>query len=137
MSDEFSSGMGTTEQEGYDFSGDGITKGQYELTITDAEDEEKQTPTGPAKQLTITFESTALNFPITKGYWVEHSNPKAVNAGRGQLKRIFIAALGQPKGSAAALKGAKVSATVGEDAQGFAVISGFKPVAKEVETITL
>jgi hypothetical protein len=137
MSDEFSSGMGTTEQEGYDFSGDGITKAEYEFTITDAEEQEKSTPTGDAKQVMVTFESPALNFPISKGYWVEHSNPRAVNAGRGQLKRIFIAALGQPKGTVGALKGAKVLATAQEDAQGFAVISGFKPVPKAVESITL
>lgn len=133
MSDEFSNAMGSTTEEEFDFSGDGITKGNYELTITDAEVVEKDN----GKLLNVTFESPSLNFPITKGYWVEHSNPKAASAGRGQLKRIYGAALGQPKGAPAALKGRKVQATVGEDAQGFATISGFKPVAQAVESISL
>ena len=125
--------MGSTQEEEFDFSGDGIAKGNYELTITDAEVVEKDN----GDLLNITFESSALNFPITKGYWVKHTNERAAAAGRGQLKRIYSAALGQPKGVPSALKGRKVQAVVGEDAQGFATISGFKPVATPVESVTL
>lgn len=131
MSDEFA--MGSTQEEVFDFSGDGITKGNYELTITDTEVVEKDN----GSLLNITFEAPNLNFPITKGYWLTHSNDRAAAAGRGQLKRIYSAALGQPKGAPSALKGRKVQAVVGENAEGFATISGFKPVAQEVASVTL
>ena len=132
MSDDFG-GMGSTQEEQLDFSGDGIAKGEYELTITESEMEDKDN----GVQLKITFESPKLNFPIGVGYWVEHTNPKAAAAGRGQLKRIGVAALGNPKFAPSALKGAKVLATVSEDNQGFARISGFKPMPKAVEAVQL
>jgi hypothetical protein len=130
---EFDSGMQSTQDEEMDFSGDGITKGEYELTITDAETDEKDN----GVQVKVTFETPNVAFPIPVGYWTEHTNPKAAAAGRGQLKRIFSAVLGQPKGALSALKGKKVLATVSEDAQGFARISGFKPVPKAVEAVNL
>lgn len=130
---EFDSGMSSTTEEELDFSGDGITKGEYELTITDAEAEEKDN----GDSVKVTFETPGVAFPIPVNYWTEHQNPKAASAGRGQLKRIFTAALGQPKGALSALKGKKVLATVSEDAQGFARVSGFKPVPKPVEAVNL
>ena len=130
MSDEFS--MGSAE-ETFDFSGDGITKGEYDFTITALEIEDKDNGT----QHKLTYESPNAPFPITVGYWVSHTNEKAAQVGRGNLKRIATAALGQPKYTKATIEGAKVRATLSEDKDGFARITGFKPVPKAVEAVSL
>lgn len=71
----------------------------------------------------VTFSIEGLNFPVTKSYWYKHSNPKAVQAGRGQLKRIAKAAIGQTAYSRTSLIGAKVLLNVKEDDSGFAQLS--------------
>lgn len=108
-----------------DFSDAGVpTLKGATVTIVGAEREEKDNGT----QLALTFEVDGLSFPITKGYWIRHSNPKAQNAGRGQLKRISTSALGTPTlPSESALVGAELRADVGEDANGFAEIKNFQP----------
>ena len=127
-------GMGTATEEEFDFSGDGLPGGEKVFTITNLEVEVKE---GKGVQHVVTFENADVGFPIPIGYWVEHTNPKAARAGRGQLKRIATAALGQPKYTASQIIGAKVIAQAKEDDQGFARISGFKPVPKAVEAVAL
>lgn len=70
----------------------------------------------------LTFEIPQLGFPITKGYWFQHSNPKAVQAGRGQLKRIARAATGRTTYNSTSLVGQRVLVDVQEDDSGFAQI---------------
>lgn len=128
MTDDLN-GMNSTAAEEFDYSGDGIVKAEHEFTITGFEIEAK----GNGTQHKLTYETPALGYPVKVGYWVEHSNPQAAKAGRGNLKRIAQAALGQPKMSAASIVGATLLATVSEDEAGFAKIEKFKPVAKTVE----
>lgn len=130
MSDEYN-GMGNTQDEEFDFSGDGLPSGEKEFTITNLEVDQKDN----GVQHVLTFENSDVGFPIPVGYWVEHTNPKAARAGRGNLKRIAQAALGQPKYTKASIEGTKVMATLREDDQGFARIEKFKPVAKKVEAV--
>lgn len=76
----------------------------------------------------VTFEIEGLGFPVTKGYWFEHDNPKAQQAGRGQLKRIAKAATGRTTYTASSLKGQRVLISVREDDSGFAQITRISPV---------
>lgn len=115
MNDEF-----MTAQDEFDVSDAGVpTLRGATATITDFEVVEKDN--GVLHELT--FEVEGLSFPITKGYWFEHTNPKAVNAGRGQLKRIARAATGRTTYNRTSLIGGRVTVDVGEDEQGFARIS--------------
>ena len=132
MSEDFG-GMQDTGAEEYDFSADGLPVGEHTFTITDVEEEEKDKGT----QLKVTYETEAVDFPIPVGYWIEHENPKAAKIGRGNLKKIALAALGQPKFSAEALKGRKVLATLSEDGEGFARIGRFKKVPEAVTEVAL
>jgi len=70
----------------------------------------------------LTFDVEGLGFLVTKGYWFEHENPKAVQAGRGQLKRIAKAAIGRTSYSASSLIGARLLVDVAENDNGFAEI---------------
>lgn len=121
MSNDFLS----TEEE-FDLSDAGVPtiKGAV-TTITGAESQEKQNGT----QHSLTFEVEGLSFPITKGYWIRHTNPKAQNAGRGQLKRIAKSATGATTYTLGALVGQRLKADVGEDGNGFAEISNFQPLS--------
>lgn len=130
---EFDSGMGSTKAEEYDFSADGLPVGEHTFTISEVEEEEKEN----GVQLKLTYETDAVDFPIPVGYWIEHSNPKAAKIGRGNLKKIALAAIGQPKFSAESLKGQKVVATLSEDDQGFARIGRFKRVPEAVAEVAL
>jgi len=71
----------------------------------------------------LTFEVEGLGFPLTKQYWWEYpANARAVQAGRGQLKRIAKAATGSTKYSRTSLIGKRVKLDVGEDNSGFVQI---------------
>ena len=115
MSNEFLS----TEQE-FDVSDAGVpTLVDATVTITGFEVEEKEN----GVQHVLTFAAEGLSFPVTKGYWYSHTNPKAASAGRGQLKRIARAATGSTAYSASSLVGRQILANVGENDGGFAEIS--------------
>lgn len=121
MTDEF-----LTAQDEFDVSDAGVPslKGAV-ATITEFNVVEKET--GTLHELT--FNVDGLGFPITKGYWYTHSNPKAVQAGRGQLKRIAKAATGRTTYSSTSLIGKQIAVDVGEDDSGFAQIRRIAPVA--------
>lgn len=120
MSDEL---LSTSEE--FDVSDAGVpTLKGVEVRIADFEVQEKQN----GVQHTLTFEVEGLSFPIVKGYWFSHTNPKAANAGRGQLKRIALAAIGSAAYNSTNLIDTRVVADVGENADGFAEISKFRKV---------
>jgi len=79
----------------------------------------------------LTFAIDGLGFPITKGYWYTHTNPKAAQAGRGTLKRIAKAATGRDTYSSTSLVGQTVLVDVGEDDSGFATIRRIAPASVE------
>lgn len=133
MKDSMDIPMGSTEEETFDFSGDGIKEGDYVLTITDAVSEEKDNGT----QHKLTFEGEGLPFPVPVNYWTQHNNPRAQNAGRGNLKKIATAALGQPKYTLATIKGTKVLARVGEDKEGFVRVTNFRKVPAAVSAAAI
>ena len=114
-------------QDEFDVSDAGVPslKGAV-ATITEFEVVEKDN--GTLHELT--FQIAGLNFPITKGYWFQHENPKAVQAGRGQLKRIAKAATGRTTYTRTSLVGRQVLVDVREDDAGFAQISRVAPVAE-------
>ena len=128
MTDEF---MQSSASEEFDFSGDGLPEGDHVATITDFAVEEKDKGT----QHVLTYESATLPFPIPVGYWVEHENPKAAQVGRSNLKKVALAALGQPKYTSATIKGAKLLIHVKEDNDGFARVSKFRPAPAEVQPV--
>lgn len=115
-------------QDEFDVSDAGVPtlKGAV-ATITDFDVVEKDN--GTLHELT--FEVAGLGFPITKGYWYQHTNPKAVQAGRGQLKRIAKAATGRPTYNRNSLIGSRVLVDVSEDDSGFAQIKKVAAVAEQ------
>lgn len=114
--------------EEFDVSDAGVPTLKAALaTITDFNVVEKDT--GTLHELT--FEIPQLGFPITKGYWFQHENPRAVQAGRGQLKRIAKAATGRTTYSSTSLIGRQVLVDVKEDDSGFAQISRVAPAAEQ------
>lgn len=109
-----------TTQNEFDVSDAGVpTLDGAVVTITGFEIEEKEN----GVQHSLTFEVEGLSFPITKGYWFDHVNPKARQAGRGQLKRIAKVATGATTYTSTSLLGKKVVADVKENDAGFAEIS--------------
>lgn len=121
MTDEF---LGT--QDEFDVSDAGVPtlKGAV-ATITEFDVVEKENGTLHE----VTFAVNGLGFPITKGYWFQHENPKAVQAGRGQLKRIAKAATGRTTYNRTSLIGKTILVDVSEDDSGFAQIKRVSPVA--------
>lgn len=79
----------------------------------------------------VTFQIAELGFPITKGYWFQHTNPRAVQAGRGQLKRIAKAATGRTSYNSTSLVGRQVLVDVSEDDSGFAKIAKITALAEQ------
>lgn len=130
MSDDFG-GMNSTADEAQDFSADGLPVGDHTWTITDTEEVEKEN----GKQWSVEFTSETAPFPIKVREWVSHTNETAQRIGRGNLKKIGIAAIGQPKYSLPQLKGLKVVAKLSEDKDGFARLSGFKKAPTEVAAV--
>jgi hypothetical protein len=121
MTDEF---LGA--QDEFDVSDAGIQPLKGALaTITDFNVVEKDN--GVLHE--VTFAVQGLGFPITKGYWFTHENPKAVQAGRGQLKRIAKAATGRTTYTRTSLLGKTLMVDVNEDDAGFAQIRRIAPVA--------
>lgn len=109
-----------TAQDEFDVSDAGVpTLKAVRAQITSFEVVEKDN--GTLHELTFAIEG--LGFPITKGYWFKHENPKAVQAGRGQLKRIAKAATGRATYNRTSLIGQWVLVDVSEDDSGFAKIS--------------
>jgi hypothetical protein len=96
-------------------------------TITAFEQVEKEN--GTLHELT--FEIAGLSFPITKGFWYTHSNPKAQNAGRSTLKRIAKAASGNTAYNSTSLLNTQVVVDVSEDESGFAQLKKFRAVDGE------
>lgn len=133
MPDEFSNaGMGTTEAEVFDFTNDGLPVGKdHAWTITEATENEKEN----GKQWVLKLESETVPVAVYVREWISHTNETAQRIGRGNLKKIFIGVLGQPKGSLAQLRGAKVTARLSEDKEGFARLSAYKPTPKAVAPV--
>lgn len=124
MSDEL-----MNAQDEFDVSDAGVpTIKGTPATITEFEQVEKDNGT----LHNLTFDIPALGFPVTKGYWIKHVNPKAVQAGRGTLKRIALAATGRATYSRTSLVGQPLLVDVAEDKSGFATVSRFAPVPAEV-----
>lgn len=112
-------------EDEFDVSDAGVpTLNEVLATITDFEVEEKEN----GVQHAITFEVEGLAFPVTRGYWSTHTNPKAAAAGRRQLKAIARAALGRTTYSRQALVGARLIVSVKENDTGFAEVSRFKAI---------
>lgn len=70
---------------------------------------------------------------VTDRFWMQYTgsgdaqkDARTTSIGRGQLKRLFNAAFGSPKGSVAALQGRWVSAEGSEDEQGFRRLRGMR-----------
>lgn len=135
MSDEFgNAGMGTTEAEVQDFSADGLPTGKdHTFTIENAEEVEKENGT----QWQFVLVSETVPMPITVREWISHSTEAAQRIGRGNLKKLFSAVLGQPKGSYTQLVGKKVIARLIEDKEGFAKLNGWKQAPKEVAPVAI
>lgn len=113
-------------QNEFDVSDAGVpTLTDAVITITGFEQEEKEN----GVQHVLTFEAEGLSFPITKGYWYSHTNPKAASAGRGQLKRIAKAATGQTSYNSTSLVGRKVLGNISENDGGFAEVSKIREYA--------
>jgi len=109
-----------TAADEFDVSDAGVpTLKGVAATITEFNVVEKDT--GTLHELT--FQIEGLGFPITKGYWYQHDNPRAVQAGRGQLKRIAKAATGRTTYNSTSLVGRVVLVDVSEDDAGFAKIA--------------
>jgi hypothetical protein len=85
---------------------------------------------GEKQSANVTFEGSDENgdYEITVYYTFKHPNPKASSIGRGQFKRLLLAATGNKTGSVSSLTGAYVLGVGGEDNRGFRTVSRFRPV---------
>ena len=95
-------------------------------TITSSEVEDMD---DARTRVVVEFEASVNgnDFTVKDRYWLKHPTEGAVNAGKGGLKRLFRAALGQPKGSVNALLGKRIKAAGSEDAEGFRRLTKIKP----------
>lgn len=110
-----------------DLSGDGFNVPGATWTITEADVSEKD----DRQFAVLTFEAEVdgNTFAVTERYTLKHDNPKAVAAGRGGLKRVFLSALGRSTGALSELVGASVVADGLEDDNGFRRLRRIKAVA--------
>jgi hypothetical protein len=74
-----------------------------------------------------------IDYSVTDRFWLQYTgsgdasrDAKTTSIGRGQLKRLFIAALGTPKASVSQLMGTWVSAEGQEDDLGFRRLRGLR-----------
>lgn len=116
-----------------DFEEDGFQPVRADFQITDVEFTEAKS--GNGTQLVVTFENEeAVAFPIADRFWFFYNNPenedeknlRVQNMGRGQIKRLYKAALGVTKASPSDLVGAAVSAEAWEDDAGFLRIGRYR-----------
>lgn len=115
-----------TQDEVFDFSNDGFQPGEHKLLVTEVEIVEKE----KGRQMVVVVESETLQFPVSIREWVSHTTPKAQEIGRGNIKRLFKAALGSDKGSPTELVGKYISGRVYEDDAGFIRVNRLKGVTE-------
>lgn len=123
-----------------DLADEGFSTPRMLWTITEAEfagvdedgDEVEDLRDAERISANITFEAEVdgNDVDFTVFYTFKHPNEQAQQIGRGQLKRLFIAAFGQPKGQITDLIGKKVSAEGGEDNRGFRTLKRLRAPAK-------
>lgn len=78
-----------------------------------------------------TIEGLINNRVRDSGYVSHQSRPELVNMGKGGLKKLYLAAFGQPKGKLGELPGVIVQAYLSEDKNGFGKLGRYKPAPKE------
>lgn len=108
-----------------DLSDAGFSVPRTNWQITEATVESPQ----PGQQRAVvefTASVEGIEYQVTERYWLQYTgsgdpdkDERVTQIGRGQLKRLFNAALGTPAGSVASLEGEWVSAEGDEDDQGF------------------
>ena len=108
-----------------DLSADGIQEKELEFTISSFE---RETTDRGDERAILTFHNDELPFAVTVREWLKHSNPKAQEIGRGNLKKIAQAATGQPKLSASLVIGSKLLATTADNGNGFTTLKKFKSI---------
>lgn len=114
-----------TEED--DFSNDGIVAKDVTVQVISTAREEKENGT----MYVIEFSSEELPFPIKVRAWSKHNNEVAQRIGRGTLKQIYKAALGEPKGSLEQLDQLFVKARLGEK-DGFPNLTRFAKAESQV-----
>jgi hypothetical protein len=120
--------MLVSAEEELDLSGEGFQPFVADFLITEAEIEE----TDKGQRAVVKFEAEhtdGYTLSVTERFWLKHENAKAEAIGRGQLKRLFAAVFGGPKGSLSSLPGQYVNAQAREDDAGFRRIGRYKAVA--------
>jgi hypothetical protein len=118
-------------EEEFDLSDAGVQTRRVIATITGFDVEEKDN----GVQHVVTFEvenDEEIQYPITVRNWFSHSNEKAQQIGRGNLKQISQAALGTPKYNQTNLLGRQVDAQV-YDNEGFVGLRRFRKVKQAQE----
>lgn len=133
MSDENTELM--QPQDEYDFSGDGEPERELEFTVTGferKETEDKNDDTILNIRHEFTLESDDLPFPIRMSEWSKHTNEKAQAIGRGNLRRLALAATkgesAKYDAEGAPIVGSRIKATIYEDNAGFRRVKRPKPV---------
>lgn len=109
----------------FDLSDAGIQEKEVVVTVSGAE---VQT-TDNGTRAVVTFTSDDIPFAITKREWLKHTNPKAQEIGRANLRKLSIAITGAPQFSVNAMSGQRVGATLFENKDGFADLKRFKALA--------
>lgn len=108
-----------------DLTDEGFQVPQTNWQITSAEVEAPQ-PGQQRAVIEFTTEHDGVEYQVTDRLWLQYTGSGDPNKdelvtriGRGQLKRLFIAALGGPVGTVAELQGKWISARGEEDENGF------------------
>lgn len=115
-----------------DLTGEGFSVPRTNWEIVSAEVE---APNPGQQRAVIEFRATydGIEYGVTERFWLQYTgsgdpskDQQTTNIGRGQLKRLFKAAFGTPKGTVAGLVGQWVSAEGSEDNAGFRRLQGFR-----------
>lgn len=123
------------EDEVFDFSGDGIQKQNVSVEVTGFEIVKTDTGTRHAIEFSVKDENgELLPFPVNVREWVAQDNPVAARIGRGNLKKLAQGLLGKPTYTKDTILGAKGSAELYENKDGFASLRKFK-AALDVEAL--
>lgn len=138
---DFDGGMGSTNEEQLDFTGDVFKPSEKTWTITDASiDAVEDNGEAIGKQLVVVLEAED-GFTRTEKYWLEHAIvdgkdwPQAVKIARGNAADLAVAALGTPSIVASRLIGQKVNGWLSKDSNGFFRLGRFKSAPKEVQPV--
>lgn len=139
--DDYTSDEAISPQDELDLSDEGFQVDRTNWQIVEATVDSDQ-PGRQSAVITFRTEQDDVEYEVTERWWLQYTgsgdaekDALVTRIGRGQLKRLFNAALGTSEGSIAQLEGEWVSAEGDEDDRGFRTLNGIRePETADDET---